>query len=167
VLKLVVNHDRSFVAWEWMMVSSTGKDADREQRWQGLLVEQEASGHSARQFCQERGLSLPQFYYWRRRLRNGATIARPAHTITVPVPDFVELGSVWPPTPPGTLPNSLPDCGKNNSPPILCAPICTATITEERHSETGYLVLVNSHNLPIFLNSPSSTGKNDISASVA
>ncbi|MGE0047757.1 MAG: hypothetical protein AB7T01_02325 [Acidithiobacillus sp.] len=39
-------------------------------------------------------MSLPQFYYWRRRLRNGAGLAtvRPARAIEVPLPAFVELG---------------------------------------------------------------------------
>jgi transposase-like protein len=34
-----------------------------------MIVEQEASGASIRDFCEQRGISVHSFYSWRRRLR--------------------------------------------------------------------------------------------------
>lgn len=43
---------------------------ERKQYWQGVLVEQEASGKSVREFCRERDLAEHAFYWWRRRLQD-------------------------------------------------------------------------------------------------
>ncbi len=58
--------------------------------WQEMVAIQEASGLSARQFCERQGLVLSQFYYWRRRLRadSFSSISPSAD----PVAPFVELG---------------------------------------------------------------------------
>lgn len=37
--------------------------------WRGVLEKWLASGMSQRRFCEERGISLSTFTYWRRRLR--------------------------------------------------------------------------------------------------
>ena len=42
---------------------------ERRELWRQRIAQQEKSGQSIRAFCQERGLSNPGFYAWRRRLR--------------------------------------------------------------------------------------------------
>ena len=42
-------------------------------KWQSLVSEQEESGQSVAAFCRARGLSESLFYYWKKRLREGAT----------------------------------------------------------------------------------------------
>lgn len=37
--------------------------------WRKLIAEQESGGRQVRQFCRERGITEPSFYYWRMRLR--------------------------------------------------------------------------------------------------
>jgi hypothetical protein len=37
--------------------------------WSKLIVEQEASGQTVREFCRERGRGVYSFYRWRKRLR--------------------------------------------------------------------------------------------------
>jgi hypothetical protein len=39
-----------------------------ESKWREILAEQAASGGTAASFCRERGLSAPQFFFWKRRL---------------------------------------------------------------------------------------------------
>jgi len=38
-------------------------------KWQGLVSEQAQSGQSAAAYCRERNLSAPQFYWWKKQLR--------------------------------------------------------------------------------------------------
>ena len=69
----------------------SGKVQDRAEIWQQRMQEYEACGLSARQFCAEQGLSLPQFYYWRRRLRESTPA--PGATDSADLSStFVELG---------------------------------------------------------------------------
>lgn len=42
---------------------------DRREFWARVIDEQEAGGQAVKAFCAERGLSLYNFYFWRRRLR--------------------------------------------------------------------------------------------------
>jgi len=71
----------------------SGKVQARTEVWQQRMQGYEACGLSARQFCAEHGLSLPQFYYWRRRLRleSGGVVA-PGDDGEAMAPAFVELG---------------------------------------------------------------------------
>lgn len=41
----------------------------RLQQWAQLIQECNASGGSKKQWCQDRNISLRQFYYWQRRIR--------------------------------------------------------------------------------------------------
>ncbi len=45
------------------------RDPEREQRWRLRLEQWRESGQPAKQFCQERGLSVNSLYSWRRELR--------------------------------------------------------------------------------------------------
>lgn len=65
---------------------------DKTQYWQGVVKAQEASGLTAPRFCQEQGLVLSQFYYWRQRLRQGAEQKVGAPSSVATLPDFLELG---------------------------------------------------------------------------
>jgi len=38
-------------------------------KWRGLISEQGRSGQSVAAFCRERGLCAPQFFAWKKRLR--------------------------------------------------------------------------------------------------
>ena len=78
--------------------------SDRRAHWRGLIEEHEGSGESAAAFCRERGVSLPGFYSWRRRLKedNGAGATEPGFVelvtpgtgprITVRVNDQLNIG---------------------------------------------------------------------------
>ncbi|MEY2341426.1 hypothetical protein AB4090_04865 [Acidithiobacillus sp. IBUN Pt1247-S3] len=65
--------------------------SERAWGWQQRVRAQEESGLSVRQFCEQQGLSLPQFYYWRRRLRE-STPAPGATDSADLTSAFVELG---------------------------------------------------------------------------
>ena len=41
---------------------------ERRAQWRALVDKAQESGQRPRQFCQEQGLNLGQFYYWRRVL---------------------------------------------------------------------------------------------------
>jgi transposase-like protein len=43
--------------------------SERQNYWQGVIAEYQASGKSIRDFCRERHLGEHSFYWWRRRLR--------------------------------------------------------------------------------------------------
>jgi len=49
---------------------STGKprDPNKEHFWRAQLLQWRRSGLSVRAFCEQRGLSLPSFYAWRRTI---------------------------------------------------------------------------------------------------
>jgi transposase-like protein len=54
------------------------RNSVREAYWRGEVAKQAASGLSVRRFCQERGLSEPSFYAWRRTLQERDQAAMPA-----------------------------------------------------------------------------------------
>lgn len=43
--------------------------------WQGIVDQFQQSGQAVQAFCTERGLSVPSFYQWKRRLRDGDAAA--------------------------------------------------------------------------------------------
>ncbi len=45
------------------------RSGEREAYWREQVERQSASGMNVREFCQERGLSEPSFYAWRRTLQ--------------------------------------------------------------------------------------------------
>lgn len=53
------------------MAGSIVKEKGRAnaEQWRGRIAEQQRSGLSIKQFCEERGLTLWSFYDWRKRLR--------------------------------------------------------------------------------------------------
>jgi hypothetical protein len=42
-------------------------------KWRGLVSEQARSGQGVAEFCRERKLCAPYFFWWRKRLRERAT----------------------------------------------------------------------------------------------
>ena len=54
------------------MAHGRARDERKEQQWRRWIGEWQASGLSARAFCQRRGLALPTFYAWRRTLERRA-----------------------------------------------------------------------------------------------
>ena len=42
--------------------------------WSKLIVEQEASGQTVREFCREHGRGVYSFYRWRKRLREDGAV---------------------------------------------------------------------------------------------
>src|SRR5215469_4894013 len=54
-------------------------------KWQRLISEQEQSGRTVAAFCRQRGLCVPHFYWWKKRLHESlpARAAAPA--------EFVEM----------------------------------------------------------------------------
>lgn len=53
------------------------RSGEREAFWRGEVASHTASGLSVRRFCQERGLSEPSFYAWRRTLQDRDQTALP------------------------------------------------------------------------------------------
>ncbi len=51
------------------MVSSKGF-SEREAFWRSLINEHSQSGDSIRHFCEQRGVSQPSFFAWRKRIRD-------------------------------------------------------------------------------------------------
>jgi hypothetical protein len=49
---------------------------ERQEFWSKVINEQEAAGQAVKAFCAERGLSLYNFYFWRRRLREAGASPR-------------------------------------------------------------------------------------------
>jgi len=49
----------------------------RHATWRRLLAEQQASGESITGWCDQHGISLASFYYWRKRVTNDAAPAAP------------------------------------------------------------------------------------------
>jgi transposase-like protein len=45
----------------------------KQVKWRSLVSEQAESGQSVAAFCRARGQSESLFYYWKKRLREGAT----------------------------------------------------------------------------------------------
>lgn len=50
------------------------RTTSRNEYWREQIAEQERSGLSVHRFCEERGMSEPTFYVWRKRLRNQAPV---------------------------------------------------------------------------------------------
>ena len=53
---------------------SDEKATAKAEQWRERIAEQQDSGLSVKQFCNERGLSLWSFYDWRKRLRETGTV---------------------------------------------------------------------------------------------
>jgi transposase-like protein len=51
------------------------QQGERQRYWQVVVAEQEASGKSIREFCQERNVTEHSFYWWRRHLREEKTVS--------------------------------------------------------------------------------------------
>lgn len=51
------------------------KQGERHKYWQVLVAEQEVSGRSIREFCQERNVTEHSFYWWRRHLREEKSVS--------------------------------------------------------------------------------------------
>lgn len=47
----------------------TGRRSERASHWRAILERQAASGMTAAAFCREESISAPNFYVWRRKLR--------------------------------------------------------------------------------------------------
>jgi transposase-like protein len=43
----------------------------KQVKWRSLISEQQQSGQTAAAFCRDRALDRSQFYYWKKRLREG------------------------------------------------------------------------------------------------
>src|SRR6516225_8691449 len=54
------------------MAHGRARDERKEGQWRRWIDEWQASGLSARAFCQRRGLTVASFYAWRRVLRRRA-----------------------------------------------------------------------------------------------
>ena len=65
----------------------------RREYWQRQIGEQEKTGRTASAFCRARGISLPSFYAWRRRLPADAPV-RFALVETGATQEALEL--LWP-----------------------------------------------------------------------
>lgn len=65
---------------------ATRRSSQREAFWRGEVGRQATSGLSVRRFCQERGLSEPSFYAWRRTLQERDQAAVPAFLPVVVAP---------------------------------------------------------------------------------
>jgi hypothetical protein len=52
------------------------KACTKADQWRARIAEQERSGLSVKQFCNERGLTAWSFYDWRKRLRESAAPVR-------------------------------------------------------------------------------------------
>jgi hypothetical protein len=50
------------------------KAASKSDQWRDRLAEQERSGLSVKQFCQQQGFTEYSFYAWRKRLRNAGPV---------------------------------------------------------------------------------------------
>lgn len=78
------------------------RSGEREAFWRGEVTSHTASGLSVRRFCQERGLSEPSFFAWRRTLQDRDQTAVPAF---VPV-HLTPQASASPTAASGALPSS-------------------------------------------------------------
>lgn len=65
--------------------------SERGKYWQGLIAEQAAGGASVKAFCAERGVSEPNFYWWRRELQGLNRPRRRTGRVGKSKTGFVEL----------------------------------------------------------------------------
>jgi hypothetical protein len=63
------------------------RDPDRERFWRDAVAGWKKSGQTVRAYCDERGLSQPSFYAWRRELveRDRTTIRQPAKFVPMQI----------------------------------------------------------------------------------
>jgi len=54
-------------------INEGGARAARREEWRRILAEQQASGRKAAAFCDERGIPVWKFCYWRKVLADDAT----------------------------------------------------------------------------------------------
>ena len=56
------------------MAETEERGTTKDDLWRARIAEQERSGLSVKQFCQQRGLTQYSFYTWRRRLRKNEPV---------------------------------------------------------------------------------------------
>lgn len=66
-----------------------GKETQRSTEMQGVLEEYAASGLCRKQFCEQRGMSLTTFDYWRRELRVKPRMVKVKIAASEPLGQFV------------------------------------------------------------------------------
>lgn len=66
-----------------------GKETQRSTEMQGVLEEYAASGLRRKQFCEQRGMSLTTFDYWRRELRVKPRMVKVKIAASEPLGQFV------------------------------------------------------------------------------
>jgi hypothetical protein len=72
------------------MAHGRARDERKERQWRRWIGEWQASGLSARAFCERRGLTVASFYAWRRVLQQRAAEKAafvPVQVVADPVPD--------------------------------------------------------------------------------
>jgi hypothetical protein len=72
------------------MAHGRARDERKERQWRRWIGEWQASGLSARAFCQRRGLTVARFYAWRRALQRRAAekvVFVPVQVVADRVPD--------------------------------------------------------------------------------
>jgi len=85
----------------------------KQVKWQGLISDQEISGHSIAAFCRAREVSESLFHYWKKKLREVAT------------PRFVEVQVAEPqlkPRHPGSVPESTIEVRLSNGRSLIVGP---------------------------------------------
>ena len=60
-------------------------------QWQQLMTAQQASGLSQKVFCQQEGISVAIFGYWKRKLKREAGVSTLAWPQADASPDWLEL----------------------------------------------------------------------------
>lgn len=58
-------------------------------QWKELIAEQENSGQTIKRFCEDRDITISNFYVWRKKIK--LNTARPPSVDTDATPLFVEL----------------------------------------------------------------------------
>jgi hypothetical protein len=78
------------------------RDPEREKQWHDLLTQWHQSEQSISAFCNQRHLSEPTFYYWRRKLGFGRQTTRQSSAAT-----FVPMAVVAEPRVEVVLPTGM------------------------------------------------------------
>jgi len=68
-------------------MSARGKQAWT--KWQKVVSEQAGSGQSVAAFCRERGVCAPQFFVWKKRLREAETAKFVEVKLAATAPEFM------------------------------------------------------------------------------
>ena len=80
------------------MAKGPRANPDKARRWRYLLDQWRRSGLNVRDFCFEHQLSVPSFYFWRRRLPElQATTSKPIEPIQAHSTAFIPVSIVDPP----------------------------------------------------------------------